>query len=94
MFRFKDSPYAGSNQYRKISFWSSCESDGTQLTSATFASQSEDTIYNPVEASHDDGETQNLCMMVHDFQMAEELKVIKGKAYIGALAITDSTGKR
>ena len=101
MSRFKDSPYAatvdsGLNQYRNISFWSSCESDATQLTPASFASQSEATNFkfNPVETNHDDEETRNLCMMVHDFGLVEELKNIKGKAYIGALRIAGSTGDR
>merc|ERR1719352_906631 len=96
--RFKDDPFvvAAGTQYRDISFWSSCEADATELGSTTFASQSEAASFkfNPVETSHEDEETQNLCMMVHDFQMAEELKDIKGKAYIGAVRLADSSGER
>eukprot|EP00092_Neocalanus_flemingeri_P035205 GFUD01038309.1.p1 GENE.GFUD01038309.1~~GFUD01038309.1.p1 ORF type:complete len:2685 (-),score=552.78 GFUD01038309.1:99-8153(-) len=95
--RFKDDPYNSaqtSSKYRQVSFWTSCEEDAAELSSETFATPSQVSKFSPVETGSGDGVTQTLCTMVHDFEWREELKTIKGKAWVGALSIAGWDGSQ
>ena len=87
---------SSSKNYRQVSFWTSCDEDATELSSAIFSTPNLDLPdhYNPVETPNTDTITQNLCMMVHDFERKEKLKTIKGKDWVAAIRVADNDGNR
>ena len=91
--RIKDTPYEQkSPNYRHITFLESCETGAAAISYSTF-NDVKDPIY-PVETANSDDLTQDLCMMVNDFGKADELKNIKGKAFVGAILVADSSGSK
>ena len=47
-------------------------------------------MFNPVEVANEDGLTQEMCAIVHNYENALLLENLIGKAYAGALRIEDS----
>jgi len=96
--RIKDDHFvmSSSKKYRQVSFWTSCDEDATELSSAIFSTPNLELPdhYNPVETPNTDTITQNLCMMVHDFERKEKLKTIKGKDWVAAIRVADNDGNR
>ena len=89
-----DSAY-GQEGVRDISFWTSCDDTGVQLDDSRYWDDHDD--YKPVEDPlTDQGNIQNLCYMVHQFDEVASGKLanIHGDESVAAVRIAGSDGNR
>jgi len=97
--RLVDSAYVGDGS-RDISFWTSCDQDGTELENSRYWDETDpdfidETVYKPVESPFGDN-VQDICYMVHQFDedVSGKLANIHGDDSVAAVRIAGSDGNR